>query len=272
MSETDLIHASPEPRTRESLAADLRALGIAAGSTLLVHSSLKALGWVSGGAVAVIQALWDVVTPAGTLVMPAMSPGLSDPGHWQAPPVPVDWQEPIRRSMPAFDPLRTPSSDMGRIAELFRTWPGVRRSDHPTCSLAALGPQAEDILRTQPLADPFGEHSPLARLYQAKAEILLLGVTFESCTALHLAERRAWPQQGTIQEGAPLLVEGERRWVRYEMPILRTDLLEEAGQYLMTKGILRSAHVGSALCHLLPFRETVDISAERWRDMEVAGG
>ena len=67
------------PRTRASLADDLRALGVAPGMTLLVHSSLSALGWVSGGPIAVIQALLDALTPDGTLVMSAFTSDNSDP-------------------------------------------------------------------------------------------------------------------------------------------------------------------------------------------------
>lgn len=45
MSEQAAIDNSPEPRTRESLARNLRAIGVEPGMTLLVHSSLSSLGW-----------------------------------------------------------------------------------------------------------------------------------------------------------------------------------------------------------------------------------
>jgi aminoglycoside 3-N-acetyltransferase len=34
----------------------------------------------------------------------------------------------------------------------------------------------------------FGEHSPLARLEEVGAQVLLLGVGYDVCTAFHLAE------------------------------------------------------------------------------------
>src|SRR5512143_4030923 len=128
------IDRADAPRTRASLAADLLALGVAPGMTLLAHSSLSALGWVAGGPVAVIQALMDVVTPYGTLVMPTFTSDNSDPAMWGHPPVPAAWVPVIREHTPAFEAAITPTRMMGRIAELFRTWPGALRSDHPQSS------------------------------------------------------------------------------------------------------------------------------------------
>src|SRR5262249_28882909 len=143
MSEGQAVEAAPTPRTRTSLAADLRSLGLEPGMVALVHSSLSALGWVCGGPVAVVPALRDGLTPEGTLVMPAHSGDLSDPAQWRRPPVPREWWPIIYETMPAFDPRTTPTRMMGRIAETFRTWPGVLRSAHPSSSFAAWGRHAE---------------------------------------------------------------------------------------------------------------------------------
>ena len=79
---------SEYPVTAQSLAADLAALGVQPGMVLVVHSSLKSLGWVNGGPVAVILALEEVLGSAGTLVMPTHTSDNSDPANWVNPPVP----------------------------------------------------------------------------------------------------------------------------------------------------------------------------------------
>ena len=127
------------PATVESLTADLSALGIRAGTALMVHSSLSSLGWVNGGAVAVILALEQVLGSDGTLIMPTHTSDYSDPAYWQAPPVPQAWWQTIRDTMPAFDPSLTPTWSMGVIPETFRKQRGTQRSAHPQESFAAKG-------------------------------------------------------------------------------------------------------------------------------------
>ena len=140
------IAAVSEPVTRRSLASDLAAVGLASGMTVLVHSSLSSLGWVAGGAQAVVEALLDAVGTEGTLVMPTHASGLSEPSYWQHPPVPESWWQVIREETPPFDPHVTPTRKMGAIVECFRHYPGVRRSAHPQVSFAAVGPNTGAIV------------------------------------------------------------------------------------------------------------------------------
>ncbi len=81
MAETDTIKDSDQLVTVASLAKDLLALEIPQTGALLVHSSLSSLGWVSGGAQAVLEALIQSVGRDGTLVLPAHSSNRSDPAN-----------------------------------------------------------------------------------------------------------------------------------------------------------------------------------------------
>ena len=211
------VDAGRAPATVASLRADFDALGVRPGGLLMVHSAMSSLGYVIGAATAVVQALIDVLGPEGTLAMPAFSGDMGDPAPWQDPPVPEAWWPLFREHMPPFDPATTPLRMMGAVAERFCTWPGTLRSHHPSCSVAACGPLAEAVTANHQLAYGFGERSPLARLYEHDARVLLLGVTHARNSSLHLAELRA---EGIglepAKDGAPLLVDGERRWVEYE--------------------------------------------------------
>jgi len=188
VGEAEVIAGQQFPRTRESLAADLRALGLPAGATVLVHTSLSAMGWVAGGPVAVVHALLDVLGPDGTLVVPTQSPGLSEPSSWSNPPVPAAWWPVIRDATPAYDPELTPPGGMGAVVEVVRHLPGFRRSDHPLLSFGAVGPAAASVLDPHPLAPALGDGSPLDRLAESGARTLLLGVGWDSATCLHLGE------------------------------------------------------------------------------------
>src|ERR1700761_2690949 len=95
--------------TRDTLAEDLRALGVRPGEILLTHSSMKSLGWVCGSRAAVVRGLLDALGPDGTLVVPAQSGDLSDPALWSRPPVPEAWWDTIRAAMPGYDPATTPT-------------------------------------------------------------------------------------------------------------------------------------------------------------------
>jgi aminoglycoside 3-N-acetyltransferase len=235
-------------------------LGLGAGDTVIVHTALSRLGWVPGGAAGVVAALVDVVTEAGTLVMPTQTPHLSDPANWENPPVPESWWEAIRNETPAFDPQVTPSRGMGVVPECFRTLPGALRSAHPQVSFAAWGSEAQDILDGHHAGDAFGESSPLAALYARDARVLLLGCGYESCTALHLAEVRAtWPGKHRRREGAPVHVEGERRWIWFE------DLATDGGDFAAVGATFDAdvalgvqGRVGIGLARLLPMRPLVD--------------
>jgi aminoglycoside 3-N-acetyltransferase len=262
MSELEIILSTPSPRTRASLVSDLHQLGLAEGMTVMVHSSLSSLGWVCGGAVTVIEALMDAVTPTGTLVMPTHSADYSDPANWQAPPVPAKWWSIIRETMPAFDPQVTPTRGMGKIVEVFRTFPDVLRSSHPAVSFAAWGQHAKAIVTEHSLDDSLGEGSPLARLYDLNGSVLLLGVGYDSSTCFHLAEYRISGAK-RVAKGAAMMEAGKRVWKLYTDIEFEDNCFIEIGTDLEQAGNVKVSKVGSATTRLFPVRTAVDF-AKNW--------
>jgi aminoglycoside 3-N-acetyltransferase len=257
--EAELIAATDAPRTVDSLTADLRALGLGDGDVVLVHSSLAALGWVNGGAQAACEALLAAVAPSGTIVVPTQSGGLSDPADWVNPPVPAEWVETIRATMPGYDAERTPTRGMGAIPELMRTWPGARRSAHPHVSFAAVGPSAETIVGEHPLDDALGDQSPLARLYELDAWVLLLGVGHVSNTSLHLAEYRSGVRP-RVRTTAPVASAAGTTWREWDDIDLDASVFEAIGAAFGDRAV--KGTVGSAEARLMRQRGLVDFGVE----------
>lgn len=59
--------------TKNDLVIGFRQTGLTAGEVVLVHSSYKSLGPVDGGPQAVVDALLEVITPTGTLIIPTFN-------------------------------------------------------------------------------------------------------------------------------------------------------------------------------------------------------
>ena len=161
--------------TEAELAEGFRGLGVEEGDILLVHSSLSALGFVQGGAPAVVTALLRTVGEGGTLVFPTLTGGPEN-----GPDNP-----------PVFDAARTPCWT-GRIPETARQMPGFVRSLHPTHSVAARGPLAHWLTQGhEGCTEPCGMGSPYDRLASAGGHILLIGVDLSVNTSFHHAEELA---------------------------------------------------------------------------------
>ena len=262
-TEASVIGTSPTPATLASLTADLRRLGLADGDTVIVHSSLSALGWVAGGEQAVVRALFDTVGGSGTIVMPTQSGQLSDPAAWSDPPVPPSWVAILRAELPAFDAYATQTRSMGRIVECFRQHRQTLRSGHPTASFAANGPLSESIVGSHPLTPALGETSPLGRLYELDAAVLLLGVGHGRNTSLHLSEYRAdWPGKSRYTEGVPVLRDGTRVWVNYEDQVPVDGDFDLIGAAFAAAGLERSGPVGLGIGRLCGHRELVDFGTD----------
>ncbi len=264
MTEKQSVENSNSPLTRESLRAEFKQFSLDQSSALIVHSSLSSLGWVCGGAVAVVQALMDSIGNDGTIVMPTHSAGNSEPSYWENPAIPESWWPVVRESMPAFDPLYSPTLGMGKISEVFRQMSGVKRSNHPLGSFAAYGKYASQIIANHSISSPFGENSPLKKIYDLNGDILLIGVGHESNTSIHLAEERS-PNYPRVNQGAAINGNDGREWVEFDQADYNADFFEILGAEFEKRNPskLTTKKIGNANVKLLSQRILVDF-AEDW--------
>lgn len=226
--------------SRAEIAAQLRALGVAEGGVLLVHTSFRAVRPVDGGPMGLIAALRDVLGPRGTLVMPSWS------GDDDTP----------------FDPLTAAAApDLGIVADLFWRQPGVLRSDHAH-AFAAAGPLAAEIIADPLPLPPHIPESPVGRVRELDGQVLLLGVGHDANTSLHLAEvvagapYRLRKYRTILQKGRPVRVEyGENDHCCQRFGL--------ADDWLRQRGLQAEGRVGHAHARLMRARDAVALACAK---------
>lgn len=215
--------------TQPDLVTGFGGAGVEKGDHILVHSSLSSLGWVEGGADAVIDALIEAVGDDGTVIFPTLT-GCPDNSN---------------SNPPTFD-ARNTRCWTGTIPETARSRPGGFRSLHPTHSVTAFGKLAEwftsghELVRT-----PCGYGSPYDKLATIGGKIVLIGVTQSVNTSYHHAEELA---------GVPYVLLPE------PVDVVMTDMegnpVPMCGTYLHKWGVerdydtLEPAMVGLSICRV----------------------
>ena len=248
---------------KSDIAEALRRVGLQKGDSVMVHTSLGKIGYVCGGAQAVIEALIEVVGEDGTVMMPAQSWKNLDPEtgvHWDADE--ADWDR-IRENWPAYNKAITPTNTMGAVAEMFRSWPGALRSDHPARSVAAWGKNAEYLTKNHDISDIFGDTSPIGKLYALDGKVLLIGVDYDKNTSLHLADVRAeYPGKHTCLEHSAVMENGKRVWKAYETLFVDGKDFADIGAAFEAAHIVNTANIGAAKLKIMKQRELVDFAVE----------
>lgn len=228
--------------TQSEIVADLRNLGLRAGESVMLHSSLSSLGLVEGGAEAVVAALLEASGPGGTLVAPAFQDDT-----WEEPRTPRDCAAQCPRP---FCPSQGPGSQ-GAIAEAVRQHPGSVRSCNPTHSWVAVGDGAADLMRDHHRSPtPCGPGNPFEQLVRRDGCILALGVGVNSITVFHyLEDLLEVPYLGTrdaSRRHVTYTPAGKR--IQYEFP----GVMEEV---LKATGVMKVGRVGRATTRFLRARD-----------------
>jgi aminoglycoside 3-N-acetyltransferase len=164
-----------------------------------------------------------------------------------------------------FDVART-SSRMGALTEFMRRLPKARRSAHPTHSVVAVGPHAEDYTSEHHAGPtPTGARSPFYKHILARGQILCLGTGIGKITSYHVVEdlMPEFPVHVYLDQPMSKMVvfgDGHRGAVetRVNDPALspwRVDNFKpkerEFYQRLREHQVMREGRVGMAPSHLL---------------------
>lgn len=152
--------------TKNDLINHLHEMTIEPSDTIMMHSSMKAIGDVEGGANTVLDALSEYLAE-GLLVLPQHTFNTIDADN------------------PKFYVAET-QPHIGILTELFFERPEVKRSLHPTHSVGAIGADAEEFVAGhERFATPAPKGSPYWKLLERKAKIILVGVDLIRNTYIH---------------------------------------------------------------------------------------
>ena len=238
--------------------AALRALGIAAGDVVLIHSRLFTIGLPENAparediAAFYLHGLQKVLGSGGTVVVLT---SFEDYGRYETPFV-----------------LEESPSRAGVLSEFVRQQPGAVRWLHPLFSLTALGARAEAICAPGQ-SDAFGYGSAWDRLPTLDARMLFLGVTMgEAMTFAHYVEqRRGVPYTYTKLYRGEVWANGRRvdrpftASVRYLDFEISYDLraLEAA---LFAAGVARATKLGQGVAQAVGCRDVLEVGARCLND------
>lgn len=179
--------------TYSSLTDDLKKSGLLPTDTILIHSSMKSIGNVEGGADTVLDVLMDYFGKEGLLVFPTLSYDI------------YEKEEKI------FSQTNTPSI-VGLLTEMFRKRKGVVRSAHPTHSVASFGKDAESFCEGhEKFSTPCAKNSPWGKLCTRHAKILFIGTKSIGCCTFFHGVEEFLPVPGMFQK------------VPYDLTIEKTD-------------------------------------------------
>lgn len=237
--------------TEDAIIAGLRALGLEPGDMVQMHSSLSRLGYVEGGAEAVVNAFLTLLGPEGTLMVPTFNHGA---------------RQAFDDADEVFDPGTTRSVN-GAVTEAVRMRPEAHRSIHPTHPYAAIGPKAEWLTSEHLDVLTFDERSPLGKLVDHGGKICMLGVGMNACTAAHVAETRAGAKcmgyrqlkrkvrlpDGEVIDARAVLWRGEGT-CKLEWQAIEAEMRE--------RGLIRDRRIGEAMVMLFGGGEMVETTFE----------
>ena len=226
---------------KEDIKFSLELMNIQKGDVIIVHSSLSSIGYVSGGADTVIDALLEVVGDEGTIVMSTLT----------------GWFD-------HFDVCATPSA-VGKISEVFRKRQNAHRSLHPVHSVAAIGKHAQYITEGHDKCETgCGSGTPYYKIKELKGKIMLLGVDMDRNTIMHCLEEEINARYlRTLDILAPTYMDNykQEKFTLKKFPPGHRDFIRITPK-LRNKDALIEGKIGNAVVKVIEMEKLFQIGLE----------
>jgi len=180
-------------------------LKVKVGDNLFIHasSSMMNLGFTTKEMAEIIR---ECVGDGGLIIVPTF---------------PRTSSQDFLKNESVFDALKE-RSGMGVLSEYIRTMPGSSRSNHPTKSMAGVGPGIRDLLLGHEKSEfSFDSNSPYYKLLDRDIKIIGLGAQMSYLSFVHVPEDcnpATWPVE--VYQSTPIrknvkLEDGRMSQLRY---------------------------------------------------------
>lgn len=242
------------------LAAALRALGVASGDTVMLHSAFGSRYGFRGTIDELTRVFLDVLGPTGNLLMVSL-PYRSSSLQYLS-------------TLKCFDVRKTPSM-MGLVSEYFRRRAGVLRSLHPTHPVLALGPDAQAIVAGhEDCLYPCGPGTPFEKLAERDGKVVFFNVPFATFTFFHHLEHLVSPEMPfSLYTDEPFTVpvidrQGQSRTVStyvFSPDAIRRRRFQVLENELRRRGLIRGRRVGATRIEMVRVRDTIDCTRDMIR-------
>ena len=226
--------------------------GIKPSDTVLVHTSMKALGEVEGGCEGLIEAFTSYLSE-GLFVVPTHT-----------------WEN-VGAHNPVYNVLET-KPNIGALPTVAAFHKDGIRSLHPTHSVAAFGKRAEEFVKGEEKAvSPCTPGGVWARLYDENAVILLIGVGLNRNTYIHAVDEML-DLPGRLCDSINLTVL-DKNGKKYELNFRKHGNTGSAnfGNYskpLEYAGALKNSVLGNAQVGIFYAREGTEVIKNLWKKAE----
>ena len=229
------------------LTKDLKYLKIDREDNLLVHSSMKSIGEVEGGADTVLDVFCEYLAKKGNIALPSHS-----------------WQR-IGSENNIFDPEKEPSC-VGILPEIFRKRKGVLRSLHPTHSIAIMGKDAEYFVKDEHQTDtPCKRNGCWGKLLDMDFLIMFLGCSTKCNTFIHGVEE--WNDiPGRLTDGYQDLKIVMPDKTLFDRPMRRhcggvSENYDKIMPYMEERGLAVKGKFGNAGCIIMKARDIYSVTS-----------
>lgn len=245
----------------------LTELGVEEGHDVMVHSSMSSLGFVLNGANDIIDTLLKKVGSSGTILMPGHSGQITDPSEWSNPAIYKSDIERVKKFIRPFDTRTTPVRNRGVVPEVFMLYSGTKRSSHPISSIMANGAGADRYIKDHALNESEGIKSPVGKLYtRSNGHVLLLGVSFDVCTALHLCEFLMDVPYLYYEHENPTVLqvrEGEKKYIKLKRYPKTSKYFNKVEQLQEIRSLIKTTKLNNAKITYFKLKPVVDFVCEQ---------